>query len=49
VQAVKEQVCFVAANYEAEKDGAEATAKLPDGKEVKVAGNIRCTVPEMLF
>ena len=49
VQAIKEQACFVAADYEAEKGGEEFTAKLPDGKEVKVSGEFRCAAPELLF
>ncbi len=40
----------MAADFESEKgSAAEATAKLPDGKEIKVSGENRVLVGELLF
>ena len=46
---IKEQACFVAADFEAEKGGSGFTVELPDGKEVTVSGEFLCAAPELLF
>ena len=55
VKDIKEQMCYVAQNYEEEHKMAETSAEkdkpytLPDKRVINISGKVRMSCPELLF